>query len=104
MASLRLDDKIYPLPDSDDWTTGELSEAESALGVVFSDKSQGDAMSISFFIAVRRIEKDMPPVVLADKVRQIKMRDLDIDDDPRPPLVSADPSTIGRPPLEALGS
>jgi hypothetical protein len=106
MASLKLDGRVYALPDSDDWTTAELSEAESALGVAFGDKSQGDAMAISFFIAVRRVEKDTPPVVLADKVRQIKMRDLSLEDDEdeKPPFDPADPSTIGRPPLEALGS
>jgi hypothetical protein len=84
-----------------------LSEAENALGVAFGDKSQGDAMAISFFIAVRRVDKDTPPVLLADKVRQVKMRDLDIEDESdQPPLALApdDRSTIGHPPSEVSGS
>jgi len=87
MAKLRLDGREYELPDSDDWTTGELSEAEHALGVSFGEKSQGDAMAITFYIAVRRAMSatEMPPVILADRVKRIPMKDLLAEEEENPP-------------------
>ena len=76
MARLKFDGKEYELPDSEDWTTGELSEAEHALGTSFGGESQGDVMAISFYIAVRREDKEIPPVLLADRVKQVKMGEL----------------------------
>lgn len=81
MARLRMDDKEYDLPDSETWTTGELSEAEHALGASFGGDSQGDAMAISFYIAVRRVDKDINHVMLADKVKQIPMSGLLMDEE-----------------------
>jgi len=81
MAAIRMDGVEYPLPDAGDWTVGELSEAENALGVSFGDKSQGDSMAVSFYIAVRRVDKETMPVALADKVKNVKMSQFDVSED-----------------------
>lgn len=81
MARLRMEGKEYDLPESDGWTTGELSEAEHALGASFGSESQGDNMAISFYIAVRRVDKETGHVQLADKVKQIPMGDLLMDEE-----------------------
>lgn len=111
MAKVRYDGKEYEIPDSEDWTTGELSEAEHAIGAAFGGASQGDAMSIGFYIAIRRIDSDTPNVMLADACRKIKMRDLLSDEEEEAdPLDAEKPSesnghagqqTIGAPLSEA---
>lgn len=102
MARIRFQGKEYELPDSETWTIAELSAAEHALGVSFGEQSQADSMGIAFYIAVRRVEKDMPPVVLADAIRQIPMSDLIAEDTPADPLASPEtPPSIGPRHLEA---
>ena len=109
MARIRFNDTEYDLPDSDTWTIGELSEAEHAFGRSFGDESQGDSMAIAFFIAVRRIDKEIPTVVLADAIRALPISALlasaeDADDvplDSTEPTDHDDPPTIGPRRLEA---
>lgn len=71
----------YQIPNSDDWTVGELADAERAIGRSFGSGSNGDDMSISFFIAIRRKDKEIDAVQLADACRQVKMSDFDTSDD-----------------------
>lgn len=78
MAKLQFNGKEYDLPDSEGWTTGELSEAEHALGASFGANSRGDAMAISFYIAVRRVDKDISPVSLADAIKRVPMGALSV--------------------------
>lgn len=87
MAKIRFDGREYDIPNSEDWTTGELSEAEHALGHAFGENSKGDDMNISFYIAVRRVRSssDIPNVILADSVKRTKLGDLNTEDDESPP-------------------
>ena len=105
MAKLRMDGKEYELPDSDDWTTGELSEAEHALGASFGDTSQGDAMAITFYIAVRRVvgSSEMPNVVLADRVKRIPMKDLLTEEEDESPPVEAGTTPASQEDLPTTG-
>lgn len=79
MDRVRFQGTWYEVPDPDDWTTGEVSEAEHALGHRLSEESTADAMAVAFYIAVRRGDKEIPPVLLADSVRQIKFSDYEKD-------------------------
>lgn len=113
MASVRIDDKEYDLPDSGDWTAGELGEAERAIGAAFNSGSQGDDMAISYYIAVRRevSSDELPPARLGDLAKRVKMnqlttdKDEDEDETPAPletPFGPAEPPTFG--PLRSAAS
>ena len=106
MAALKFGGKEYELPDSASWTVAELSEAEHALGVSFGEESQGDAMAVSFFIAVRRVDKTTEAVALADRVRQIPIGALVADEEAASPLADdhGDPQNGGLRPLEVSES
>lgn len=106
MARFLFGGKEIELPDSESWTIAELSEAEHAMGTSFGDNSQADSMAIAFFVAVRRVDKEMPAVLLADSIRQIPMSAL-LMDEAEPPLATdtspGDPLNSGPRRLEASG-
>lgn len=81
MATVTIDGTAYDLPDSGEWTAGELSEAERSIGAAFNSGSQGDDMAISFYIAVRRhvSSDEVPPARLGDMAKRVKMNQLSTD-------------------------
>jgi len=106
MASYKWNDKEYPQVPYDDWTAGELSNAEHAFGKALDGSSTGDIAAAMFFVAVKRLEPEMNEVMLADAARSLPMSELVFADDEgeaplETPFGPAVPLTSGLQPLEA---
>lgn len=106
MASYKWNDKEYPQIPYDEWTAGEVSNAEHALGKSLDGSSTGDIAAAMFIVAVLRVEPQTPPVMLADAARSMPMKALAIvpEEEEEGPLEPesnghAEPLTSGLPPL-----
>jgi len=100
----KIDGEVFEA--AEDIRVRELVEAEKALGFSLDETGSAGKMAIGIFVAMRRMDAEIGPGMLADKVMAVDLSKYEEVEDAGPPAVGATTAPVsqrisGVPDLEA---